>query len=114
MRKPELEFFPVTDRDWTPCVPGVDGMTERILAQDADSEVATRMLRFEPGTDSSPLGIVVHDFWEEVYILEGELHDVTLDEVFPAGTYACRPPGMEHGPWRSEPGCVTFEVRYPA
>jgi hypothetical protein len=114
MKKPELEFHPVTDVPWTTVEPGVPGMTERILAADPGSGIATRMLRFEPGTDSSPLGVVVHDFWEEVYILEGELHDLTLDEVFPAGTYACRPPGMEHGPWRATPGCVTFEVRYPA
>jgi hypothetical protein len=26
--------------------------------------------------------------------------------------YACRPPGMEHGPWRSESGVVMLEVRY--
>lgn len=114
MRKPEYEFFPVDDVGWTPCEPGVPGMSERILASCAETGVATRMLRFEPGTDSSPLGVVVHDFWEEVYVLEGELYDLTLDQGFPAGSYACRPPGMEHGPWRSEPGCVTFEVRYPA
>jgi hypothetical protein len=26
--------------------------------------------------------------------------------------YACRPPGMKHGPYRTEGGVVTFEVRY--
>ena len=113
MQKPELEFHPVTEVAWTSVEPTVPGLTERILAADVESGVATRMLRFDPGTDTSSQGVLVHDFWEEVYILEGELHDLTLDRVFPAGTYACRPPGMEHGPWRSAPGCVTFEVRYP-
>jgi 4-hydroxyphenylacetate 3-monooxygenase len=112
--KPELEFSPVDAVAWTPVDPRVPGQTERILARDPASGLATRMLRFEPGTDTSRLGVLRHDFWEEVYILSGELHDLTLDRVFPAGTYACRPPGMPHGPWRSEPGCVTFEVRYPA
>ncbi len=28
------------------------------------------------------------------------------------GMYACRPPGMKHGPYRTETGCVTLEVRY--
>jgi hypothetical protein len=54
----------------------------------------------------------VHPFWEEVFILEGALHDLTLDQVFPAGTYACRPPGMAHGPWVASEGCLTVEVRY--
>lgn len=111
--KPEYEFFPVEEVAWTPCQPGVPGLTERILAPDDEAGVATRMLRLEPGTDTTPLGAQRHEFWEEVYILSGELHDLTLDEVFEAGTYACRPPGMPHGPWRSENGCTTFEVRYP-
>lgn len=113
MDKPELEFFDTGEVAWTAAPGGVDGLVERILAADASSGVATRMLRFAPGTDTSPAGVQVHDFWEEVYVLSGELHDLTLDEVFTAGMYACRPPGMRHGPWRSTPGCVTFEVRYP-
>jgi hypothetical protein len=26
--------------------------------------------------------------------------------------YACRPPGMLHGPYRVPRGCITFEIRY--
>lgn len=111
MPKPEFEFFDVTEIGWT-VVPGAaSGLTERILAQ-ARPGVATRILRFEPGSDTSPNGVQVHDFWEEVYILEGSFHDLELDQTFTAGQYACRPPGMRHGPWRSENGCTTFEVRY--
>src|SRR5690606_25350591 len=99
MHKPELEFFPTDTVEWTPTDPGVPGQTERILASSDTAGVATRMLRFEPGCDTSPLGVVVHDFWEEVYILSGDLHDLTLDQVFTEGMYACRPPGMPHGPW---------------
>jgi hypothetical protein len=114
LAKPETEFTAVDATAWTPVPGGPDGLTERILAPDDAHGIATRMLRFEPGTDTSANGVLRHDFWEEVYILEGELHDLTLDRVFSAGMFACRPPGMPHGPWRSEPGCVTFEVRYPA
>ena len=32
---------------------------------------------------------------------------------FGMATYACRPPGMRHGPWVAPDGCTTFEVRYP-
>jgi len=113
MAKPEREFFPVSDVPWTVVFPGVvDGLSERILSTDPDSGVATRMLRFAPGTNTSAAGPQVHDFWEEVYILEGSLHDLTLQQTFPRGTYACRPPGMRHGPWTAPDGCLTFEVRY--
>jgi hypothetical protein len=113
MAKPEREFFPVTDVDWTPAMGGqVSGLFERILSADPQTGVATRILRFEPGTNTSAAGPQVHPFWEEVYILEGSLHDLTLDQTFPRGTYACRPPGMAHGPWVAPEGCVTFEVRY--
>jgi hypothetical protein len=110
--KPEFEFFPVTNVNWTP-VPGkVSGLYERILAHDPKTGVATRMLRFGPGTDTSANGTLTHEFWEEVYILEGSIYDIALGRKFTAGMYACRPPGMNHGPWTSEEGCTTFEVRY--
>ncbi|MDP8958158.1 MAG: cupin domain-containing protein [Actinomycetota bacterium] len=112
--KPELEFFPVEEVGWTD-VPGrAEGLSERVLANDQPAGPATRMLRFAPGTDTTPNGVQVHDFWEEIYIIEGSLHDLSLGQTFTAGMYACRPPGMEHGPWRTQDGCVTFEVRYRA
>ena len=111
--KPEREFFDVTTVPWTPIDTRVPGMTERVLA-DSGEGYHSRILRFEPGTDTTVLGPQAHPFWEEVYILEGSLHDLTLGKTFPAGTYACRPPGMRHGPWRAPQGCLTFEVRYKA
>lgn len=114
MSKPELEFTPTHSTPFTPCEGIVRQLTERVLARDPDRGVATRILRFEPRTDTTPNGVQKHDFWEEVYILEGALTDIRLGKTFTAGDYACRPPGMEHGPWRSEDGCLTFEVRYPA
>lgn len=113
-RKPELEFTAVEAVDWVPAVPGVAGQWERILAADPATGVRSRILRFDPGVDTSTLGVLRHDFWEEVYILSGWLDDLTLGQRFEAGTYACRPPGMPHGPWRTDAGCTTFEVRYPA
>lgn len=112
MAKPEHEFFPAAEVPFTACAGAVTELSERVLAADPDSGVATRLLRFEPGTDTSPNGEQAHDFWEEVYILEGSLTDLRLDTTFTAGMYACRPPGMVHGPWRSENGCLTFEVRH--
>jgi hypothetical protein len=113
MAKSEREFFPVTDVEWTPVFDGqVPGLFERILATDPQTGVATRLLRFEPGTNTSAAGVQEHPFWEEVYVIEGSLHDLTLDQTFFKGMYACRPPGMRHGPWVAPDGCLTFEVRY--
>lgn len=114
MAKPEHEFFDVTSVDFTPFDGTADGLSERILATDPDTGVVSRILRFAPGTDTSPNGVQAHDCWEEVYIVEGSITDLRLNERFTAGMYACRPPGMEHGPWRSDEGCLTFEVRYTA
>jgi ChrR-like protein with cupin domain len=112
MSKPELEFHAIDAVPWRRIAGAQGQLEERILSEDAETGTATRILRFAPGTDSSPLGTQVHDFWEELYILSGEIVDLELDQAFTAGMYACRPPGMRHGPWRSADGCTIFEVRY--
>ena len=57
MAKPEFEFFPVSDVAWTPAQGGqVPGLFERILAIEPDTGVATRMLRFDPGTNTALCG----------------------------------------------------------
>jgi ChrR Cupin-like domain len=111
MPKPEHEFFDPSRLERRP-VGGVAGLTETILTEDPETGDHTRLLHFEPGTDTSPMGVQRHEFWEEVWILEGALRDLSLGKTFSAGMYACRPPRMPHGPWRSEEGCRTFEIRY--
>ena len=110
--KPEIEFRGVDPSAWQPAASGVAGVTEAVLARDEQTGLPTILQRYEPGTDTSPAGVVTHDFWEEVYILEGSLHDLTLGQTFNAGSYACRPPGMPHGPWRSDDGCLVLAVCY--
>ncbi len=110
--KPHREFFSTADLEWRRVPGDVDGLSEAILAVDEDAKVATRLLRFEPGTDTSPYGPQVHDFSEEVFLIQGELRDLTLQQTFTEGMYAVRPPGAAHGPWVSEKGCLALEVRY--
>lgn len=110
--KPELEFGSTTDVQYTPCEGDAPGLTEAVLARDSERGVVTRILSFAPGTDTSANGVQVHDSWEEVFIFEGAFTDLTLGETFTAPSYACRPPGMKHGPWRSDGGARMFEVRY--
>ena len=112
MPKPEHEFFDTARVPRERVTPAVAGLYERILARDAGTGDYTRLLEFEPGCDTSPMGVQRHDFWEEVWIVSGSFHDLSLGQTFRAGMYACRPPGMPHGPWRSEEGCTTFETRY--
>ncbi len=114
MNKPEIEFTPVDSTAVTPCAGDVVELTERVLAVDPDSGTVTRILYFAPGCDTTPNGVLTHDFWEEVYILSGSITDTRLGKTFSAGMHAVRPPGMPHGPWTSDEGCSTFEVRYPA
>ncbi|RAG80342.1 cupin [Streptacidiphilus pinicola] len=108
--KAEHEFF---DPDALPWCDGPQPKTaQKILSQDpADPEVLTRLLRWEPGF-ATPADVIRHEWVEEVYLLEGDLHDITLDRTFHAGHYACRPPGMPHGPYRSTNGCTMLEIRY--
>jgi len=112
MPKPEMEFFRPEERFSWATLQGCEGLEEIVLTKDEDSGDYTRILRFAPGTDTSPLGEQRHEFWEEVWIISGAIHDLGLGQTFGKGMYACRPPGMPHGPWRSPNGCMTFEIRY--
>jgi len=118
--KEHLEFVtPDMDAGWqTP--PGYpDGIKQKILAGSLDdaakSGSRTRLLRFDPGVfTTEPF---VHAHWEEVYVLSGDLW-VGNDAQGKGGrmcgpnTYACRPPGAYHGPFRSEGGCMLLEIHY--
>ena len=109
--KEELEFFAAPDRPWTAC--GMAGMEEKVLSQDpGDPEIVTRVVRGQPGLDTAAAGVFRHEWVEEVYILEGELLDITLGQSFTAGHYASRPPQMPHGPYRTAGGCTMLEIRY--
>ncbi len=96
-----------------------EGMEHKILSGELDEEnkrgTRTRLLRFRPGIFSTvPF---VHEYWEEVYLLSGDLivgndEHGKGGEQFQPNTYACRPPGVHHGPFKSEGGCVLLENHY--
>ena len=105
--KPELEFF---DPEKIPWQSLGGGLHQKVLAGE-ESGNYTRLLRFDPGTVTGET--LKHEFWEEVWILEGTMIDLGKRQTFTAGMYACRPPGMVHGPYRVPAGgCLTFEIRY--
>jgi hypothetical protein len=119
--KPHLEFFPVDMRGggWERPQGYKEGFEQRVLASDLDevnkSGSRSRLLRIAPGVYSEKP--FVHDHWEEVFLFEGDLivgNDAQGNggEKFVAPTYAVRPPGVYHGPFKSDKGCVLFELHY--
>jgi hypothetical protein len=118
--KPHLEFFPIDMNGGWETPPGYkDGFSQKILASDLDETnkrgSRSRLLRIAPGVYSEKP--FVHDHWEEVYLAEGDLIVGNDAEgkggvQFHAPTYACRPPGVYHGPFKSENGCLLFELHY--
>ncbi|MDW3683501.1 cupin domain-containing protein [Cupriavidus sp. CV2] len=95
------------------------GIQQKILSSSLDESGGrgsrTRLLRFQPGVfTTAPF---VHRYWEEVYLLSGDL-TVGNDEqgeggqAFDPHTYACRPPGAYHGPFKSNAGCMLLEIHY--
>ncbi len=107
MARPDMEFF---DTDTIPWNKIADGIYEKILSKDEETGAYTRLLKFEPGAEIP--NVLTHDFFEEVYIVKGVLIDKRLNKTFTEGMYAFRNPGMEHGPFVSPTGCITFEIRY--
>ncbi len=118
--KPHLEFHRLQlDAGWE-TLPGYPpGIKQKILAGALDEKAGvghrTRLLRFDPGVfTTEPF---VHDYWEEVYLVSGDLI-VGSDrlgkggEKFQGSTYACRPPGAYHGPFKSDGGCLLLELHY--
>jgi hypothetical protein len=118
--KEHLEFHQIDlTASWRTPAGYPKGIEEKILAGRLDEKAQTgnrtRLLRFAPGArTASPF---VHDYWEEVFLVSGDL--VEGEEGKGSGlktygpqTYACRPPGVAHGPFRSTRGRRLFEVHY--
>ena len=111
--KPAVQFHELDlDGGWEPVPGGVDGLEQKLLSGRLNEEtqvgVRTRLIRFHAGTKNPET--FVHDYWEEVYLIAGDLTVGGTRYAPPA--YACRPPGTPHGPFESEGGCLFFEIQY--
>jgi hypothetical protein len=96
-----------------------DGIEQKILSGALDEAggtgARTRLLRFRPGAKT--IAPFVHAYSEEVYLMSGDLvvgseTDAQGRQTFEENTYACRPPGVPHGPFESVGGCVLLEIHY--
>jgi hypothetical protein len=120
IHKEHKEFYtPDPRKGWETPEGYPRGIEQQILAGRLDEKGKrghrTRHLRFAPGVyTTEPF---VHDYWEEVYLISGDLI-VGCDRNGKGGTkfgphtYACRPPGTPHGPFKSDSGCLLVEVHY--
>ncbi|KAF2237661.1 hypothetical protein EV356DRAFT_382563 [Viridothelium virens] len=105
--------LPTSTRPWQSLEPGID---ELILNHDPTTGRRTTLQRWQPGARNAATSL--HDYFEEVILLEGDLRVVpgkgTAEgqpgetEVWGKGAYAFRRPGMVHGPFASEAGCLMF------
>lgn len=120
IEKEHKEFHTLNmDEGWEVPEGYPSGIQQKILSGRLDEEnkrgSRTRLLRFLPGVyTTAPF---VHEYWEEVYLLTGELivgNDENGEggETFSPNTYACRPPGAFHGPFKSVDGCLLYEIHY--
>ena len=118
--KKHIEFEIVSDTDGWETPPGYpSGIKQKILASNLNEEEKTgsrsRLLRFDPGVyTTKPF---VHDHWEEVFLVKGDLivgndENGNGGDKFDKSTFACRPPGVYHGPFKSDNGCTLLELHY--
>ena len=118
--KQHMEFVKVDVTSGWECPAGYPpGFWQKILASDIDEKAKTgsrtRLLKIDAGAFSTEP--FVHDHWEEVFLVQGDLV-VGNDAQGKGGqssqafTYACRPPGVHHGPFTSKGGCILHEIHY--
>ena len=111
MAKPTIEFSDTLPMgQWRQVEGASEGIFEKILSHDPETGSLTRLVRFRSGVEIPKTQI--HDFCEEVFILEGYMIDTEKNLTAAAGYYACRPVGMVHGPYRIPVTCLCFETRY--
>ena len=121
VNKPHFEFTSLDLAAGFATPPGYPrGFAERILAGDLDEAnrrgSRTRLMKIDPGAFST--APFVHEYWEEVYLLSGDLivgNDAQGrgGQKFTGPTYACRPPGVYHGPFKSDGGCLLLVATLP-
>lgn len=98
---------------WEP-MSGIAGVEVKYLANDLDEETRTgsrtRYVRVAPGTKTPEAQ--VHTYWEDVFVLEGDLYPLPDGAAPDAPHYSLRPPGTAHGPFGSKNGCLLLEIQY--
>jgi len=120
IRKEHTEFHKIDlDRGWENLPGYPDGIRQQVLAGDLDENKGAWLSHAPPEVRAGRVHdrALRHEYWEEVYVISGDLI-VGSDRHGKGGTrfgphtYACRPPGTLHGPFKSETGCLLLEMHY--
>lgn len=95
-------------------IPETSGLATKLLSGDFDEPAGdgfrTRYVRFAPGGET--FAPYTHPYWEEAFLLEGELTTKEDGRSLRAPAYVIRPPGTPHGPLVSAAGCLLLEIQY--
>jgi len=83
---------------------------KKMLSRDPETGAYTRIFYLPPGSKDSSAR--KHEFWEEIFVLEGHMVDYATNKVYPKGSYALRQAGVIHGPFGSELGCTLLETTW--
>ena len=114
-RRTSINMQSIDDQTGWKALAGFAGIEVKVLSDDLDETTKTggrtRLVRFAAGAATTRT--LVHDHWEEVYMLSGDLRPASAADEGVAGfAYSCRPPGTPHGPFLSDSGCVLLEMQY--
>ena len=105
---PKAASDPATTAPWYLISPGI---WERSLDSSNERSEKVVLQWYEPCSKNDlPKGeVCTHTYIEEALIMDGELEDVSIEQVFGMGAYCYWYPGMKHGPYRARAkGCLQF------
>lgn len=110
---------------WNPLDPQNAGMWEEIdgsdgnlkqltLAIDEETGDYTRLTWFRDGYYTDSFGAKSHPYPEEIFVVSGRLYDEAFEVWLEPGSYASRPPGELHGPFRADGNVLIYENSFPS
>lgn len=107
-------MFPIDLSKGWETIPGTSGLTTKLISGDFDEATGrgfrTRYVKFDQGGET--FAPFTHAYWEEAFLLEGELTTKEDGRTLSAPAYVIRPPGTLHGPLVSQTGCLLLEIQY--
>lgn len=86
-----------------------EGVQEALLNTHKDGSY-THVLKVEAGTIFPER--VSHEFFEEVYYIQGEMVNTKTHKKIRGGAYVLHRPGEYHGPFKCLKTCLILEFRY--
>ena len=102
-------------RDQWEDIAGAEGNLKQLtLAMDPETGDYTRLTWFRDGYHTGMFGAKAHPYPEEIFVVSGRLYDEAFERWLEPGTYASRPPGEVHGPFRAEGDVVIYENSFPS